>query len=419
VGSCLKIPSSEKVYYPHQGLNFDIPPSAKNKIYQLALKYYNLGNYVGALQLFLWLENYKNSPQYVKLLRKFFKAPSVDYIKGEPTVRVLLGRNFKEVIIGNGRPYKVIVLRGKFLFKGKGLKNLHLEIKKTTYLTVAGKNYRRTYPVKGELTFLNKEGENYLILSLPLEEYLKGVLPKEVYPSWPIEALKAQAVAARTYALYNLLKNRNKPYDVDSTTLSQVFGGVSIGKRTTDLAVELTRGQILTYEGNVIYAMYSSNNAPCTHSFKELLKIDLPYLEKVKDIYSLKAPKWVSWERKVPKEVILKKLQKYGFDLIQIRDIKIAKTNGCKRVLWITLEGKYKKITLPVDFFFRYLLRLPSDSFFITGKSGKYITFSGIGFGHGLGMSQWGAYVMAQEGKSYREILSFYYPHTTLEKVYK
>jgi SpoIID/LytB domain protein len=81
--------------------------------------------------------------------------------------------------------------------------------------------------------------------------------------------------------------------------------------------------------------------------------------------YSLKSPKRVSWERKVP----------------------------------------------------RYLLRLPSDSFFITGKSGKYITFSGIGFGHGLGMSQWGAYVMAQEGKSYREILSFYYPHTKLEYI--
>jgi stage II sporulation protein D len=418
VGSCLKVPTSDRVYYPYQGLNFEIPPSAKNKIYQLALKYYNLGNYVGALQLFLWLGNYQGAPQYVELLKEFFEAPPTDSIKKEPTVRVLLGRNFQEVIIQNGRTYKVVVLNKKFLFKGKEYKNLHLEIQKPVYLTVVGNNYRRTYPVKGNLTFINRGGENYLILSLPLEEYLKGVLPKEVYPSWPIEALKAQAVAARTYALYNILKNKNKPYDVDSTTLSQVFGGVFIGKRTTDLAVEQTRGQILTHDGRVIYAMYSSNNAPCTHSFKELLKIDLPYLEKVKDIYSLKAPKWVSWERKVPKEVILKKLHKYGFELLQIEDIKITKTNGCKRVLWITLEGKYKKITLPVDFFFRYLLRLPSDSFFITGKSGKYITFTGIGFGHGLGMSQWGAYVMAKEGKSYREILSFYYPHTKLERVY-
>jgi stage II sporulation protein D len=379
--------------------------SFKEFLYRKGIEFFNSGNYVGALEIFNYLgENYKLSKFYRKRLVSFFaEQPSLGGFDKEPQIRVKIGEFKQRVVIftnGNGISIKAIPLGFKVF--GKTLKSFELELKEPTKVLVDN----TYFTLLGSLQLLKRNGRNLIVLVLPLEKYLLGVLPSEVYPSWNIEALKAQAVASRTFALYNILKRKKEAYDVDSGTNFQVFNFFVKVPKKVERAVKLTRGEILTYNGKPIYAMFHSNSGGETLSFKELFGLEIPYLSRVEDSYSLKASKWVSWKIRVSQE-------RFKIFPFRVRDFEFTdRKRGRVRFLKLyTDEGIYK---IPFTFTGRLLLKIPSDWCYKLGKN----LVVGRGFGHGLGMSQWGAEVMAEEGKNYREILRFYYRGTRVEKVY-
>lgn len=248
----------------------------------------------------------------------------------------------------------------------------------------------------------------YLINELPLEEYIKNVVSAEVGTNWDMEALKAQAVISRTYALYQKGLNSTPQYDLTSSVLHQVYKGTSVDTRIS-YAVMTTEGEVLMYNGKIIETLYHSTCGGMTEDSEEVFGKSYPYLRPVAARCDLSP--YSLWERKIPVEEIEKALNISGIQKISIKSR--TATNRAK-----TLEVSHAGGSLVVKCTdMRKLLgwsRLPSTNFEISKDSSIFV-FEGKGYGHGVGLCQWSALQMAREGKSYREILSFFYPGTSLQ----
>lgn len=144
-------------------------------------------------------------------------------------------------------------------------------------LQTLGKNYRGAVTVHA-----NTSGSMSVINVLGLEQYVQGVVPEEVVPSWPTPALEAQAVAARTYALHSMKSKQNSMYDIGTTTADQVYGGKSSEFVSTNTAVKRTHGMVLTYQGQPINALFHSDGGGYTEDSVNLWGNDLPYLKGCK-----------------------------------------------------------------------------------------------------------------------------------------
>ena len=397
----------------------------KLHLYLKGVEYLKTANYIGALEIFHFLGNYRDSQTLYRSTERFFSPIPAKVFKSEPTIRVAIARFVDLTLTCPQKAEKVffkVPPKGAFRkisYKSGFYKKLTLKGKKGCELTINGISYGKL-PIDVDIDLVEYLGSAIAVLKLPLEFYLKGVLPSEVYPSWNIEALKAQAVASRTYALFNIYRAREagKPFDVDSTTNYQAF---KIPQRILPQiaeAVDKTRGEVITYRGSLIYAMFHSNSGGCTHSFKEITGLNLPYLSRVEEKCDLKNLKWTTWNKNLSKRRVEQILASLAGRRLRITDMEI-KRNSCGRGLDITLLLKDgEKITLPLSVYFRLEAKIPSDWFYVIGKSGRYFLLSGRGFGHGLGMSQWGAYCLSQKGWNYKEILRFYYRGTKIEKIY-
>jgi stage II sporulation protein D len=269
-------------------------------------------------------------------------------------------------------------------------------------LLVMGTSYAGTLDVwKGDSGL-------YIINELPLEEYIKDVVAAEVSPDWDMEALKAQAVISRTYAVYQRRGNGNSFYDIASSVLHQSYKGKKPDARIS-YAVETTSGELLTFEERPIEAFYHSTCGGKTENSGDVFGKSYPYLKSVESSCSLSP--YTSWERSIPIEEIERALHIPG-----IRDISIKSLTSTKRVRQLTVKTD-SGITAITATDLRKTLgwsRLPSTNFTIS-RSGDEIVFKGSGYGHGVGLCQWCALKMAREGKNYREILSFFYPGTKLQ----
>jgi len=276
-------------------------------------------------------------------------------------------------------------------------------------LSVNGTRYRgelRFYPVGDSLLIVNE---------LPLEEYLYGVLPMEVPASWHIEALKAQAVAARTFALSRKRNSKNPLYDLDDTGNSQVYGGADVETEKLRRAVDETRGEVMLFGDDLATACYHSNSGGITANSSETWGVGLPYLVSVKDPYSRNSPVY-RWKVSLPRGTLEGKLSDLlGIPNLKVRAIRVVDrdSTGRARMLEIRHSGGRSRVSARR---FRRLfnpVRVKSTLFRLKlGKDGLEI--SGYGYGHGVGMSQWGAQNMALGGMSYREILGFYYPEVRI-----
>ncbi len=257
-----------------------------------------------------------------------------------------------------------------------------------------------------------------------LEHYLYSVLGGEMNGNWPQEALKAQAVAARSYALHNRAKASGRVYDVDDTPGYQVYRGLQDESAGTQAAVNATAGQVLTYNGQIIEAVFHSSAGGCTDNVEEIWVQPLPYLRSVRD-YDEGAPVY-EWTKTFTQAELSSLIPGIG----NIRAFKPEKeTSTCRRVVSMVVEGDQGTRSLKGSEL-RDLLGLRSTLFRIdpivaqTGTkelhSPETVVFQvrGRGFGHGLGMSQWGAYNLAlQHGQNYRQILAHYYQNTELRKI--
>ena len=252
------------------------------------------------------------------------------------------------------------------------------------------------------------------ITNINLEDYIIGVVAAEMPASFELEALKAQAVAARTFAMYKK-ETRNLDYDLikgvkdqaykdNKTLLAQWKVNFFTNYLKIRQAVEETQGQVLTYNGEVINAFYFSMSNGYTENCELVFAQDLPYLNSVSSKWDNESLNNYSYTINFSKEDFCSSLG-ITCDSVEIQDITKSDSN---RVLTITINNQTFKGTE-----MRSKLGLRSTDFdIVMNESG--VTITTRGYGHGVGMSQYGANGMAKEGYSYEEIVKYYYQNTEI-----
>ncbi|HEY9888925.1 MAG TPA: SpoIID/LytB domain-containing protein [Candidatus Obscuribacterales bacterium] len=242
-----------------------------------------------------------------------------------------------------------------------------------------------------------------------LDQYLYSVVGGEMPTSWPLEALKAQAVAARSYVLYKRQQARNPQYDVGPTTTWQVYKGLEAEAPSTQAAVNATRHQVLTYNGQVIEAVFHSSSGGHTENVEDVWSQPLPYLRGVQD-YDAGAPVY-QWTQSFSVDQLSSLLPEVG----RIISVTPQSTTPRGRVRQVRVEGdRGSQVMTGNDL--RNALSLRSTLFSIA-IAGNTVQVTGRGYGHGIGMSQWGAHNMASQGYTYQQILGHYYQGAQLATI--
>jgi stage II sporulation protein D len=257
----------------------------------------------------------------------------------------------------------------------------------------------------------------WVINVLPLEEYLVGLINFEISSQWPMEAIKAQVVAARTYAFYQQANRSGEPYDVDSGVSDQVYGGTGKEDARSRRAMEETRGELILYQGNPIFAVYSACCGGKTESGEYVWAGVFPYLRSTECVYCLDSPYFL-WNYSIDGERLASALGNGTVSGPRVLGLEIGERSPSRRVLrlWIQSEGA-RRVIPGKDF--RRLLgydQLRSTNFIVTRKEGVF-QFAGLGWGHGVGFCQWGARGMADAGMDYRTILKWYYQGVEIGKI--
>lgn len=343
------------------------------------------------------------------------------------------------------------------------------------------KTINRRY--RGDMEFRLAAGSVVAVNELPLNEYLYGVVAKEMSKGWPPEALKAQAVTARSYTIVNINKHINEGFNLSSGTHCQAYGGYNVEGTDVNAAVDATKGEVIVLPGEdkPLSAVYHSNSGGHTENNENVWGTSpASYLRGKPDPYSLKNGP-ANWTFSTTIDDVSTKLNKVDAKFTELASLKLEKypSGRVKKVIATDVNGytvtrsgsdfgklfnpgftqikdKNGKFTLFISNFFNFtmtgeagpeitvlngagqkttltelgsimavafdrtigILNGNSSSFYVQDADGlfaenKYpsgqITFNGHGWGHGVGMSQWGAYQMAKEGKTYKEILTFYY----------
>ena len=256
-----------------------------------------------------------------------------------------------------------------------------------------------------------------VVNELPLEEYLVGLINHEISSQWMLEAVKAQVVAARTYALFQKTKRAGDLYDLDSNENDQMYAGIQREDSRSRIAVQQTEREILAYRGKPIFAVYSACCGGKTASPDFLWTGDLPYLQSRECNFCLDSPHFF-WNWEVSAERLGQSLGPAGFPEIRVRAIKILERSPSQRVLRLVVWGNQSRLLISGKDFRRFLGfdRLRSTKFSVKKENGVF-SFSGLGWGHGAGLCQWGAKGMAEAGADYRAILRYYYRGVEFRKI--
>lgn len=263
---------------------------------------------------------------------------------------------------------------------------------------------------RGRLLVQPWNGALAAVNEVDLEEYLLGVLKDEIPPGWPAEAAKAMAITARTYAVYQVQQNPGALFHLRATTASQVYGGATGEDPRTSWAVQATRGQILTFGGQPIPAFYHSCSGGVTEDALDVFGANFDTIVGVADQFSLGCP-YALWVERLTSREIERALQQAGSPigrLLRIEDLLRTRTGRILRLAvhhtrgTLVLEGKRFREALGNEV-------IRSTDFEVRADPGGF-TFVGRGWGHGVGLSQWGAKEMADLAYHYQDILKFYYP---------
>lgn len=301
-------------------------------------------------------------------------------------------------------------------------------------ISVGNKRYR------GIIKILPMGESIQLINILYIEDYLKGVVPPEIGPRTAdeIEAVKAQAVAARTYAMAHLKQYPNAPYDLKASIIDQVYQGANVEKTMVNEAIESTAGNVLMYQDKYINAYYHSTCGGATDHVDHVWdRKESPYLKAVKDNGACSWSKFYNWKEVFTEEQLRGRIEQYlssdrGRDLRidKITDVTIKEFTPGGRVAKLFIHSGTKKYKFLKDRIRWVLGRtsnpdliLPSDRFIVDvdrapDNSVRYITFTGSGYGHGVGMCQCGAIGMSRKGWEFQDILTHYYTGVEVKKLY-
>lgn len=259
-------------------------------------------------------------------------------------------------------------------------------------------------------------GNGVLVINhVDLEEYVKGVVPAEVNSTWHPEMLKAQAVAARTYALYQHMLADARDYDVVASIQDQVYRGRHGVDARVEQAVESTRGLVVTYQNAPIYAAFSSTAAGLTEDAVVVWSKDLPYLKGVECPFDLESP-YYQWKASFKLETLENNLRQLGFPVGAIATLTPLSQSRAGRVATLRILHSKGELILRGEELRKAVgyTVIPSTQFTID-SIGEEVVLSGYGAGHAVGLCQWGAKELAQLGYSYSSILRYYYPGTELQ----
>ena len=356
------------------------------------------------------------------------------YASREPLIRVLISKN-RNLRIRSDKSIPLIIKGQKF--SNKKIKGLTVKKENNRTSLFFDKNKQKIYDLKNKVKLVVKSSDgrgiwvgqkrysgilNLLVLDseilviniLGIEKYLSSVVGSEMPAKWPLEALKAQAIASRTYAL----KQKGNPiYDIDSTQKNQVYNGLESRTYKTVRAVRSTRSLVLTYKNKLINALFHSSSGGMTENSQDVWKNEYPYLSSVRD-FDRNNPK-LQWKKKFSSG----ELQKLFPEIGGIKKIEILNITNTGRVKNVKIFGKYgsdqisgvdirKRMNLKSTFMrFKFI----EDKKYISDNDNSNIPIEktlivfGQGSGHGVGMSQWGARYMASKGQKAERILKHFY----------
>lgn len=366
----------------------------------------------------------------------------VGLLKAQDSVEITANNDFVVKDVDNDQNYKFkrmedvkISQKDKTVYvnkKGKQTTTLIVAVKENAPVIVNGKRYRGNLiiqPHRAGLTVINR---------LPMDEYLYGVLPEEMPANWNMEALKAQAVAARSFALYYKQdrKHAREGYDVCATTDCQVYGGMDSEATTTNNAVKATSGQVLVYANEPICAVFHAASGGSTENSIDVWGVNVPYLRAVDD-QDENSP-YKDWIVQMSNEDFSRLIKKHYKDIGLIKEIDMSKimqkNPPSNKKSTIKFIGSNKGSVELTRAEIRDLLNFKSSNFVIQtnmdnkksknsnvlklDKDDKNLVFLGQGLGHRLGMSQWGAKALADKGQNYKQILYHYYSGVNLQTMY-
>ncbi|NEZ65479.1 SpoIID/LytB domain-containing protein [Leptolyngbyaceae cyanobacterium CCMR0082] len=259
---------------------------------------------------------------------------------------------------------------------------------------------------RGRVKLIPSNGGVTAINYVDIDDYLYSVVGSEMPASWPQEALRSQAVAARSYAMYHKSKANGQSYDLKSTQASQVYKGLEGEAASTQSAVDATHGKVLTHGGKVIEAVFHSSSGGHTENSEHVWSQAVPYLKGVPD-FDQNAPVY-SWRAQFSLEEVGARIGYPGI----IQAVEVLSRSPQGRANRMSIIGDAGALTITGNTF-RQKLGLRSTKFDLA-VSPTSISVAGNGFGHGIGMSQWGARGMAERGQQYRDILTHFYNGTRL-----
>ena len=347
----------------------------------------------------------------------------------EPPVRVLLAEDFKvslrlpkggEAVRAQHRlalpagEYEVRARGTDILLRGAILGPKTEVSPKGGAFVFNGRSYR------GDALLSLVRGRVRVVNRVPVETYLAGVVPAEMRPWFQLQAFQAQAVASRTFALTMLRQSRSKAYDLTADAFSQRYKGMEGGNMLSRLAVASTRGQVLTWRGQLAPIFFHAHSGGVLEDDAVLWdREDLPFY-RVRPDPRTQAFKPLWWRCRLTNEELSRAVSRIRhLRGGRILDVKPAVRSVSGRVVRFQVVTESGSVSVDAN---RLRLAVGSDRFKSTlcevvRENGGF-AFQGRGHGHGVGMSQWGAQAMSLDGAGCREILSFYYPGTELVRRY-
>lgn len=254
-----------------------------------------------------------------------------------------------------------------------------------------------------------------VVNELPLEEYLVGVLRAEASEKWPLEALRAQAVVARTYAAYHRTIAGSRPHHILASTAHQQYFGLVPPTSPIWGAVRETAGQVLLWEGEVFPAFYHTESGGYTEDPRTVFAAsNMPALKAVRCEFSAGSPHYY-WALDVRLTDLAEILRRHGITVGGVTGIDVAERTPSLRASAVTVHGTLGSVRLRGNDFRRMIgYDTFKSTLFAVAVDPQWARFAGRGYGHGVGMCQWGAKGMAEQGHTARQILEFYYPGTVL-----
>jgi len=457
----------------------------------------------------------------------FFFTSEAVRAQNEPVVTVCIINGKSEVMLSSTAGLKVIIDKKNYSISAQEQLSFGASKNKVIWeekqlvssvfrVTTQGKGFIlvNSRPYRGSLTLKNVTGKLIVINHLYLDDYIRGTIKMEINPHWPEEAVKAQIVTARTYAVKNLARHRDQGYDFCASSHCQVYGGVGAEDPITNKLIDTIKGLILFYQGQPAGVCFHSESGGYTDSALNVWGRSVPYLVSVESPWEGDSPH-AQWQLEISSEELTRSLQRAGFIQGSIIDVQVQPNSGKQRVNEFLIQTTLKKYRIPASkvrealgydrlpsTFFEFapiaetifqprptpkpkVTPLPSplisDNSYRDDEDPGYremldkdwnlddiLTFlslreqerqksnsgqtnqpsppnskeelkekevheihtnpnttyrtntvyllRGKGYGHGVGLSQWGARGMAMQGYSYQEILFHYFPGCEIKK---